>query len=135
MTKLLLPALFALSMFPLSASAGKIIVSPTGPATLSAEQAAQIFMGRETRVGSAVAAPVIQKGGAARDAFHANIVKRDPVQFEAHWSKLSFTGKGKPPAVRASDEEVVKFVESTPGAIGYVSDEAETGKTKVALDF
>ena len=37
-----------------------------------------------------------------------------------HWSKLKYTGKGKPPKSLSSTKEMIKWVASTEGAIGYI---------------
>jgi hypothetical protein len=50
---------------------------------------------------------------------------------ENYWQQLLFSGRGAPPAIKASDAEVVAFVTATPGAVGYVATGAEAGGAKV----
>ena len=45
---------------------------------------------------------------------------------ESYWQQQIFAGKEVPPAAKPSDEEVLAYVRSTPGAIGYVSAGAST---------
>lgn len=47
------------------------------------------------------------------------------------WLKAKLTGNGNPPITVASEEEMIKKVASTPGAIGYVSASKVTGDVKV----
>ncbi len=55
-----------------------------------------------------------------RRAFSQCIFGRDPEAMEDYWREMYFHGV-LPPHVLASEEAVVLFVMSTPGAIGYVS--------------
>ncbi len=52
-------------------------------------------------------------------------------EVDAYWQGLVFSGKASPPPTVGSDQEVVSFVRSTPGAVGYVSAGADTGGVKV----
>lgn len=47
------------------------------------------------------------------------------------WMRVQLAGEGKAPEALSSDDEVVKKVASTPGAIGYVSADKVTGDVKV----
>ena len=47
------------------------------------------------------------------------------------WKRVAMSGRDTPPAVRGSDDEVVAFVRSSRGAIGYVSSGASTNGVKV----
>jgi ABC-type phosphate transport system substrate-binding protein len=62
-----------------------------------------------------------------RQAFSLDIHGRDVNAVKSYWQRQIFTGKAVPPQERASDEEVLAFVRSTPGAVGYVSASTELG--------
>lgn len=47
------------------------------------------------------------------------------------WMRMQLTGAGFAPEALSSDEEIVRKVASTPGAIGYVSQGAVTDDVKV----
>ena len=49
----------------------------------------------------------------------------------AYWQTLVFSGRDVPPVVRHSDEEVLSFVRTQPGAVGYVSAGASTEGVRV----
>ena len=52
--------------------------------------------------------------------FYKVVVKKSHAAINRHWSKLKYTGKGKPPKTLASTKEVIKWVANTEGAIGYI---------------
>jgi len=55
-----------------------------------------------------------------RRAFSVAILGQAPEDMEDYWREMYFNGV-LPPHVLASEEAVILFVSSTPGAIGYVS--------------
>ena len=55
-----------------------------------------------------------------RLAFSQQVFGRGPEELDDYWRSLYFHGE-LPPYVLASEEAVIRFVLSTPGAIGYVS--------------
>ena len=110
-----------------------LIAHPDTPSTLNAQQVKRIFTGKQRQFddGSSVT-PVNQpEGSVARAQFDSSVLGRSTSQITAYWSKRVFTGKGKPPIVVASDAEMLSYVQSTPGAVGYVSDNEEPKKVRV----
>jgi ABC-type phosphate transport system substrate-binding protein len=55
-----------------------------------------------------------------RRAFSSDVLQQGMVEVQVYWQRKMATGL-TPPPVKSSDEEIVSFVASTPGAIGYVS--------------
>jgi hypothetical protein len=55
-----------------------------------------------------------------RDEFFAKACKKDPVQVQAMWGKLIFTGTGTPPAEVDSGAAMRKAVAADPNAVGYI---------------
>lgn len=62
-----------------------------------------------------------QEGAAIRESFSRVIHGRSANQIAAYWQQQIFSGRNIPPEQRSSDDEVIAYVSSTPGAIGYVS--------------
>lgn len=58
-----------------------------------------------------------------RVTFSKEVHQRSLGELRTYWEQRQFSGRGSPPLVKASDEEVVEFVKSHPGAVGYVSGE------------
>lgn len=79
------------------------------------------------------AEPVLQKAGASHDAFVKRYLNRDSEEIEIYYQGLLVTGKGSMPKRLNSDAEVVAYVASTSGAIGYVSSTASTERVKVLV--
>ena len=52
-------------------------------------------------------------------------------QIKAHWSRLLFSGKGKPPKVLDNDAAVKKWVAEHPKALGYINSSADDASVKV----
>ena len=57
---------------------------------------------------------------AVRRQFSNDVLKQGVVEVQVYWQRKITAGL-VPPPVKTSDEDVVAFVASTPGAIGYVS--------------
>jgi ABC-type phosphate transport system substrate-binding protein len=89
---------------------------------LSKKDLADIFLGRATRLpdGEQVVPIDQDEGSAARDEFYATFTGKTPAQLRAHWSKIIFTGRGKPPLSVPNGVEARKFVVTNPHAIAYL---------------
>lgn len=55
-----------------------------------------------------------------REAFSQSVHGKSVSAVTAFWNRQIFSGRGVPPAERATGSEVVAYVRSTPNAIGYV---------------
>ena len=53
--------------------------------------------------------------------FVGRVVGIDPAKYATAWAKKGFREGINPPDVKASDQDVIAAVRTTPGAIGYVS--------------
>ena len=89
---------------------------------LTRAQVADIFLGRTSRLpdgGNVV--PLDQaEGSPTRDTFYEQFTEKSAAQVKAHWSKIIFTGRGRPPAEVADGVEARKRVKSNRTAIAYV---------------
>jgi ABC-type phosphate transport system substrate-binding protein len=65
---------------------------------------------------------------AVRRQFSNDVLKQGLVEVQVYWQRRITAGQ-VPPPVKTSDEDVVAFVASTPGAIGYVSSGASLPAT------
>lgn len=99
------------------------VVSAKSPVTtLTRGQVADLFLGRSSRFPDGSAAiPIDQRdGSAARDEFYLTFAGKSAAQLNAHWSKLVFTGRGRPPREAASGAAVRMLLIDNPAAIGYI---------------
>lgn len=135
---LLLPLLFGLGLGVSQAGASElvVIVSAKNPLdALSAAQVAEIFLADANRFPNGVAATAIDQsiGAPLRDEFYARVTGKSPALLKAHWTKIVFTGRGKPPQALASNLAVRKMVAANPGLIGYIDKAALDDSVKSVL--
>ena len=107
-----------------SASADVVaVVSATSPVTsLSKNAIADIFLCKAIRFSDGRrTVPIDQEEGSPeRDEFYARFVGKTPVQLKAHWMKIMFTGRGRPPLAVPNGVEARKKVAENPQAIAYI---------------
>jgi ABC-type phosphate transport system substrate-binding protein len=135
MKKILLSAVLAAVVFPACAEL-VVVVNPKNPvATMTADQVAQVFLGRSSSFpAGGNATPVDQKEGATiRDEFYTKVADKNPGQVKAYWAKQMFSGKGSPPRELASSADVKHAVASDANAIGYVEKSAVDSSVKAVL--
>lgn len=89
--------------------------------SLSARDVRDVFLGSRARLRSGAVTPVLQREGAAHEAFLSAYIGRTPVQFQTHWRNIVFTGRGRALASFDSETDLVEYVQETSGAIGYIS--------------
>ncbi len=68
-----------------------------------------------------------------RRKFSDAVLRRSVAAVKTYWQQRIFSGRGVPPPELDSDEAVVHYVETHPGAVGYISGSASSGKTKVVV--
>lgn len=102
----------------------RVVVHKDHPATsIERKELANIFLGMKTKWESGVAvAPVEQSlRSTVRAEFAREILKRSPSAVLEYWKRELQRGTKRPPGVKPTDSDVIGFVASKPGAIGYVS--------------
>ena len=81
----------------------------------------RLYTGRVTAINQQTAIPVnLPVGDPLRQQFLNVIMGQSEEQYTGYWLVRRYVGKGAPPQELATVEEVVKYVISTPGAVGYV---------------
>jgi ABC-type phosphate transport system substrate-binding protein len=135
MKKILISAVLAALAFPACAEF-VVIVNPKNPvASMTADQVAQVFLGRSSSFpAGGNATPLDQKEGAPiRDEFYTKAADKNPGQVKAYWAKQMFSGKGSPPRELGSSADVKHAVASDATAIGYVEKGAVDSSVKAVL--
>lgn len=66
-----------------------------------------------------------------RAALLRDVFGRSASAIKSYWHQQIFSGRAVPPVERASDQQVVAFVQASPGAIGYVAESTPVGNLKV----
>ena len=136
--KIYLAALLITGLSTICSAEVAVIVSPSsGISSLSKQDIARIYLGKAKSFPNGQKAVPVQlfEDSPTRDKFNEEICNKSASQFKAHWSKLVFTGKGKPPEIINSDSEVVKAVALDPNKIGYVDASAVDSSVHVVYKF
>lgn len=107
-----------------SAQNGYVIVVHEGNSTtsLTADEVSRMFLKRTTQWadGSEIV-PVDQvESASVRETFSQDVHGKSVSAIKSYWQRQIFSGRGVPPAERASNAEVLAFVRANPAAIGYV---------------
>ena len=132
--KLFFRALLGLSLFGLlgGPAVAELVVVGNAKGTvasLTAEQISQVFLGTSNEF-----KPVDQtEGSPIRTEFYKKVADKDAAQVKAIWSRLAFTGKGRPPKEYASSTDVKKAISEDVKSIGYIEKSAVDPSVKVLL--
>ncbi|MDO6427596.1 phosphate ABC transporter substrate-binding protein [Thalassotalea sp. 1_MG-2023] len=110
-----------------------VIVNPSNTSEISENDISRIFLGKNKSYanGNSVEPVNTKYGNGVRKEFEDKLIGKNKSQMKAYWSKLIFTGKGKPPKELSSDDEIIAFVATNPNAIGYISSEKVNDSVKV----
>jgi len=69
-----------------------------------------------------------------RKKFSEQVFNLPPQELGEYWNKLKFQGK-HPPVIQTSDQAVLSFVRSVPGAIGYINAKQKPKGVKVLMQI
>lgn len=124
--KLILIAVVALVATTTTARAQDftVIVNEANPGrTITAAELARVFQKQAIRWSNGLnAEPVdLAEGALLRERFSRHVFGRSTPQIKAWWQAQIFSGRAVPPAELASEQEVIDYVQSHGGAVGYVS--------------
>lgn len=110
-----------------------VVSSKNSVTALTKNQVADIFLGRTNQFPNGMQAlPIDQaEGSAAREAFYAGFAGKSVAQTKAYWSKIIFTGRGRPPKTVSNSLEMKKEVAQNPNVIGYIERNMVDGSVKV----
>ena len=135
---LIFPAGAVIAWLLLAVAAGtadnyKVVVHSANPATsLGRKEISALFLRRSTRWpdGTEVL-PVDGPDSPVRESFSKDVHGRKTAAIRSHWLQIIFSGRGVPPPEKPSDTAVIAYVETHPGAIGYVSASTAASDVKV----
>lgn len=90
--------------------------------TISNKELALIYLSQKSAwSGGLPVVPVNREASSSlRERFSETVLEHSPRELTDYWNQLRFQGK-LPPLVQTSDQAVVGFVRSVPGAIGYIA--------------
>ncbi len=94
-----------------------------------------IGTGRWGSTGRKVVAVDQSLASQVRAAFSREVLEMEPLAVLNYWKRRMLQRKGWPPKVKLSDAEVIAFVASKAGGIGYVSDKVELPPSVKVLEI
>lgn len=109
---------------PVSADDFKVIVNRNvSLSEISKDAVKQIMMKKTAKLPDGTgAAPVdLPPDSPVRDAFSKDVLGRSASAVSSFWQRQIFSGKEVPPPSVGTDSEVISYVASVPGGLGYVS--------------
>lgn len=112
----------------------RVIVHPGNPVeALTRDEVTRLFLHKKTAWPDGRAAIAVDQPEASpvREAFAREVLRRSPAAVVAYWQQQVFAGRDVPPPERAGDGDVVDFVRTHEGAIGYVGGAATLSGVKV----
>ena len=111
-----------------------VVNDSAGASSLSRDELKSIFQTRTTRLPSGEkAAPVnLPQGDSVRVSFDQVVLGLEPDEVARYWVDRKIRGGNRPPKRLGSSALVLKHVERTPGAIGYVPASQAKGAKVVA---
>lgn len=113
-----------------------VVVSAHSPvATLRQDQVAAIFLGQSARFpDGAEASPLdLPLGSPLRDQFYLRVTGKTPALLKAHWSKMVFTGRGRPPGDLPDSAAVRHAIAENPSLVGYIDRDALDPSVRAVL--
>lgn len=69
------------------------------------------------------------ENNAVREEFSQSVLGKSPKAMEAFYLKRALSGNGQPPKSFVTEQDIINFVSSNAGAIGYVSKSSGSVKT------
>lgn len=100
-----------------------VIVHPDNNSVFQADDLKQIFLKKTKKFPNGDRAiPINQKSSSdIRKLIIVKLLKKLPRQDKAYWANYQFSGKGRPPRVVRSDEDVLALVAKEKSCIGYIN--------------
>ena len=102
-----------------AASRGEVFVVVNPGVRLTAADVRDLYVGEKQFSHGVALVPVDNL--ALKSTFVGRVLEMTAQRYETLWIKKSFRDAVNPPVAKASDAEVLAYVERTRGAVGYVS--------------
>ena len=102
----------------------RVVVHSSNPeAQFTARELSRVFRKDVTRWsdGSAIVPVDMGSESPVREAFSQRVHGKRAHAMLAYWQQQVFSGRAVPPVERRTDADVIDYVRTHPGAIGYVS--------------
>jgi len=115
-----------------------IIINANNPvAALSSQEVSDLFFKKATAWSDGTkASPVdLNETASVRESFSKRIHGKATAAVKSYWQKMIFSGREIPPPEKVSADEVVAYVKTHRGAIGYVPSGTSLGEGVKVLNL
>jgi hypothetical protein len=133
-TTLILLVLLTLAAAHAPAQVVVIANRSVGESSLTPSQVLEIYLlnVRAWGDGQAVTLMCLRENEQVERKFFG-ILRRTPLEMRKVWLRAQLSGHARPPEMITLEEDMVKRVAATPGAIGFVSKDKVQGNVKILL--
>jgi ABC-type phosphate transport system substrate-binding protein len=137
MKKILTTLCLCLGFSSISFADVAVIVHVDNKSTLSDSDISRLFLGKMKKfpLGDNAVPMNLKIGGVTRNEFDKKVLNKSASQVKAYWSKMLFSGKGKPPPELVSDKDALAAVASDTNIIAYVDAASVDETVKVIKVF
>jgi hypothetical protein len=114
-----------------------VVNARNGVAVMTRNEVINIFFGRYRQFFNGVEAQPVDLSDSHPDRvrFYGALVGKDISEVNAYWSRLIFSGRTRPPERVSTSEEVMKWVSSHPGGIGFVELAKADARVRVVYEL
>lgn len=108
-----------------------VVAHKNSPLTaLTQEEVVNLFLGKHKTQQEIVVKPLDNKDNALRERFYRATANMSAMRVKAYWSRIVFSGQGRPPREISSTEAQTVLVEE-PGALTYIPENLVTDDMKI----
>lgn len=102
--------------------------------SLTSAEVKDIFLGNMEMVEGTKVFPLDQKDSEViKKEFIKIIIEMSVIWYNRHWTKRVFREGGAPPAVKGTQDEVIKGVKEKKGSVGYIWKDEAKGKDGIKI--
>jgi len=129
-----------LTLLPTMAAAAEMVVivnSKSGIDRLSRDEVVNIFLSRSRQLPSGLSALPVDLPAIHPDktSFYHRLVNKELAEINSYRTRLFFSGRGNPPILATSTEDLLEIVSINPSAIGYLERSRIDARVKVVLEL
>lgn len=114
-----------------------VVNARCGVAAMTRNEVINIFFGRNRQFFNGVEVQPVDlvDGHPDRARFYTSLVGKDLSEVNAYWSRQVFSGRMQPPPKVGSPEEVLKWVVSHSGGIGFIELSKADARVRVVYEL
>ena len=129
--------LLLLAAAPVQAELVVVVNARCGVAAMSRNEVINIFFGRNRQFFNGVQAQPVDMVDAHPDRarFYHALVGKDLADINAYWSRQVFSGRQQLPPKMQTSEDVMKWIVSQPGGIGFIELAKADARVRVVYEF